>query len=203
MRVYLSSHRLGRRAGMLSHDGGRALIVTNALDVYDQRLLSWDREVEDLARLGYQSEELDLREHWGSPSRSLRDRLAVADLLWVVGGNAFVLARAATAASLRAALTDAPHITYAGYSAGACLASIDLLGIECMDDPSTLPEGYSDSMRVATLDLTGNRLVPHAGSPDATAAAQVLRSRSERFVELVDGEDLFLGSLPAPAHDLG
>lgn len=188
---------------MLSRDSGRALIVTNALDVYEQRLLSWDREVDDLARLGYQCEELDLREHWGSRSPSLRARLARADLLWVVGGNAFVLARAATAAGLRAALADAQHITYAGYSAGACLTSIDLHGIEQMDNASTLPEGYSDDMRVATLDLTGNRVVPHAGSPEAIAAAHMLRARSERFVELVDGEDLVLSSPPALAHDLG
>jgi len=68
MRIYLSSYRLGRRSSLLQRTGGRGLIVMNALDEYEQRMPSWDREVEDLARLGYLSEELGLR----SPRRCRR-----------------------------------------------------------------------------------------------------------------------------------
>ena len=61
MRIYLSSYRLGSGAAALSRDGGRALVVMNALDEYPQRLRDWDRDEGDLARLGYDAEELDLR----------------------------------------------------------------------------------------------------------------------------------------------
>ncbi|MFP3468108.1 hypothetical protein, partial [Leifsonia sp. SIMBA_070] len=61
MRIYLSAYRLGPRARELKRVNGRALIVMNALDEYEQRLISWDREVRDLDQLGYRSEELDLR----------------------------------------------------------------------------------------------------------------------------------------------
>lgn len=162
----------------------------NALDVFEEnRLLSWDREVDDLALLGYQSEELDLREYWDAPLGALESRLSSVDLLWVVGGNAFVLARAATAAGLGAGLDGCPHLTYAGYSAGACLTSIDLAGIEFMDDESALPPGYRTDMSALTLNLTGTRIVPHAGSDDALAASSYLTARSLTFIEIADRED--------------
>lgn len=193
MRIYLSSYRLGHRSDVLKHDGGHALVVMNALDEYPQRLLSWDREAEDLAALGYSSEELDLREFWGSATGQLEARLQAADLLWVVGGNVFVLARAANAAGLGRTLAEAPQLTYAGYSAGACLTSLDLRGIELMDDPATLPEGYRAGMSASPLKLTATRVIPHAGSVDAVAAAARLRAEGRELLELEDGEDWLQG----------
>lgn len=111
----------------------------------------------------------------------LAPRPSAADLLWVVGGNAFVLARAATEARLRSALARSPHVDYAGYSAGACLASINLVGIDRMDDASACPPGYRAGMRPETLNLTGSRLLPHAGSPEADAAAAYLRAGNHRL----------------------
>lgn len=166
----------------------------NALDEYEQRLLSWDREADDLAQLGYRSEELDLREYWTDRSGTLASRLSSADLIWVVGGNAFVLARAATQAGLAAALRESPQITYAGYSAGACLASPDLRGIDAMDDPATTPPGYWEGMPAETLKLVATRVVPHAGSREAAAAAGYFRAHGHGFVEIADGEDLLMES---------
>lgn len=198
MRIYLSAYRFGPRAEALRRVDGRALIVMNALDEYQERLLSWDREVDDLARLGYRSEELDLRDYWDGEESSLRKRLAAADLLWVVGGNAFVLARAATEARLRATLARSPRLDYAGYSAGACLTSIDLRGIHLMDEVSTHPPGYRIEMPAQTLKLTGTRVVPHAGSDAARAAADYLRGRGLGFIELADGDDKLIDLPSAP-----
>ena len=192
MRVYLSSYRLGRRANTLRRRGGHALIVMNALDEFDQRSISWDREADDLAELGYSSEELDLRDYWGENAAALPSTLSRADLIWVVGGNAFVLARAATQAGLTDALAVNQQLTYAGYSAGACLTSIDLRGIELMDDAETLPAGYWPDMPLKTLGLTDTRVIPHAGSEDARAAAANLEGRQLSFVELRDGDDWLL-----------
>lgn len=192
MRIYLSSYRLGSGAAALARDGGRALVVMNALDEYPQRLRDWDREEGDLARLGYDAEELDLRSYWDAQDGELAERLSTVDLLWCVGGNAFVLARAATAAGLAAALATAPRIQYAGYSAGALLAGPDLRGVELMDDPATLPDGYRDGMPVATLGLTTIRVVPHAGTPEADAMRDRLAADGLESIELADGADLLL-----------
>ena len=192
MRIYLSSYRLGSGAAALARDGGRAFVVMNALDEYPQRLRDWDREAADLARLGYDAEELDLRDYWDAPDGALAERLSTVDLLWVVGGNAFVLARAAALARLAAALATAPRIVYAGYSAGALLAGPDLRGVELMDDPATFPDGYRDGMSVATLALTDVRIVPHAGIPEADAMRDRLAADGLEAIELADGDDLLL-----------
>lgn len=193
MMIYLSAYRLGARADALATSRGRAAIILNALDSFPNRLLSWDREVSDLERLGYSSTELDLREFWDRPE-ALSQRLSDIDLLWVVGGNAFVLARATTAAGVSQALSQAPHVTYAGYSAGACVTSVDLAGIDLMDAADELPEGYDANMPVETLNLTRTRVVPHAGTPEADAAECHLTTRGLPFTALADGDDLIITS---------
>lgn len=162
----------------------------NALDEYDaDRLLSWGREADDLASLGYDAAELDLRD-----PGNLVDRLASADLTWVVGGNAFVLARAMATAEFRHAFTSIPddeRPTYAGYSAGACVAGPDLAGIDLIDDP-----GPSSS--VETLEFITERIVPHWRSehPEAPAAELVVAELTRRglaHVTLRDGDDHLVG----------
>lgn len=187
---------MGARAGALRRRGGSALIVMNALDEFEQRLASWDREAGDLNELGYSSTELDLRDYWGASPTALRTTLSRADLIWVVGGNVFVLARAATRARLADALADNPQLTYAGYSAGACLTSTDLLGIELMDDAETLPPGYGSEMPPSSLRLIDTRVIPHAGTETARAAATSLDRRDLNYMELRDGDDWLLDTGP-------
>jgi dipeptidase E len=215
MRLYLSSYRLGSRAEALRWAGsgvGRALVIMNALDAYGAvRGRSWHREEADLASLGYAAAELDLRD-----PGDLEQRLAETDLLWVVGGNAFVLARGMTAArfgeALRAAWATQGDIVYAGYSAGACVAGPDLAGIELMDDPDardpdaqdldTQDPGAQDPaaarVRAQALGLVRERIVPHwrsdhPESPAAERAAEHLARRGLPYRTLRDGDDLLVG----------
>ena len=99
VKLYLSSFRLGRNRGALRDlvgRAGRAALVFNACDVYgDSRLRKLERETEDIASLGFECEELDLRSYFADFD-GLRSRLETYDLTWVVGGNSFVLARAMT-----------------------------------------------------------------------------------------------------------
>ncbi|MET2010191.1 Type 1 glutamine amidotransferase-like domain-containing protein [Microbacterium chocolatum] len=165
----------------------------NAADAYPERLANWEREVLDLNALGYDVTELDLRDYWDADSHKLPAVLSAADLIWAVGGNAFVLARAAERARLGHALTRAPGMIFAGYSAGACLTSRDLRGIELMDDPGELPTGYSADTPPTTLDLTGTRVLPHAGSPDAGRAERQLEQEHLSYLRLRDGDDALFG----------
>jgi dipeptidase E len=63
-------------------------------------------------------------------------------------------------------------LTYAGYSAGACVTGPDLEGIHLMDDPAVIPEGYDPSIPTDTLGWIPLRIVPHWRSdhPEAPAA---------------------------------
>lgn len=199
MRLYLSSYRMGRRSDVLRWAGsgeGRAHIVFNALDIYgENRTQSFGREEDDLRKLGYTSTELDLR---GIHNNDLTEAIATADLVWVVGGNAFVLAAVAAGAGLGDALRSAwnrgSHLIYAGYSAGACLAGPDLSGIEIMDDPT---EADYDGTP-PTLGLIEQRIVPHWRSdhPEsalAERAAEELARRGLDHLRLSDGDDHLVG----------
>ncbi|MGI8976677.1 MAG: Type 1 glutamine amidotransferase-like domain-containing protein [Thermomicrobiales bacterium] len=200
--IYLSSYRMGINAGVLRTCGEteRAGIVFNALDVFGpSRLRSWDREAGDLSQLGYESEELDLRQYSHDPE-GLAKRLDSLDLVWVVGGNAFVLARAMTTSGFGTALALAlgRGMIYAGYSAGACVAGPDLRGIDLMDNSNDVPEGYDANTPADTLRLVPFRIVPHWESdhPEAASAQRAvayLERHSLDYRAIRDGEALILG----------
>ena len=54
----------------------------------------------------------------------------------------------------------AEDFTYAGYSAGICVLSPNLAGIELVDPPDVIPEGYE-----ASIIWDGLKLVPYAFAP--------------------------------------
>jgi len=168
MRLLLSSWFLtpDTRPSALSNTlaTGKAGIVLNALDEYGRsRARDYGRENRTLEAFGYRCEELDLRDYFSAPTE-LPKRLANLDLVWALGGNAFVLARAMTQARFRDALHQQlprPEFTYGGYSAGACVAGPDLQGIDFIDDPTILPDGYPPATEPQCLRLVPYRIVPH------------------------------------------
>lgn len=178
MRLFLSSWylRAGQRPSALRPAGGsgRAGIVLNALDEFGPtRDRSLDRELRPLADLGYACDELDLRRYFGE-TEALAGRLAELDLVWAVGGNSFVLARAVAASgfvdAVHMRLAD-PAFVYGGYSAGSCLAGPDLAGIDLVDDPTVIPDGYPSGAEPRCLGLIPFRILPHwrSGHPESAA----------------------------------
>jgi dipeptidase E len=198
VKLYLSSYRLGRDRGALRElvgREGRAALVFNACDIYgDRRLLNLDRETEDIASLGFACEELDLRSYFAD-FEGLRSRLDIYDLIWVVGGNSFVLARAMTQSRFGQAAfnaLDEGRLVYAGYSAGICVTTPDLEGIQFMDEPDALPDGYPEDVQAMALDWVPWRIVPHWRSehpeaPLAELAVEHLLDNGLPFRTLQDG----------------
>jgi dipeptidase E len=198
MKLYLSSYRLGdqpERLIELVGDGTRAAIIFNACDQFEDRLRVYDREERDLATLGFSADELDLRSYFSRPE-ALKGRLAELDLLWVVGGNTFVLARAMNAARFSdaaAAPIQTNRLTYAGYSAGSCVTGPDLDGIHLMDDPTIIPEGYDPLILTDPLGWIPWRIVPHWRSdhpeaPAAEVASSYMEERGLAHRTLRDGQ---------------
>jgi dipeptidase E len=202
MRLYLSSERLGERAGALLGmlSGSRVAIVANGYDNCSALTRSRYRAevydpVSEFASLGLDADEVDLRAHFGDP-QSLRQRLGRYDLVWVMGGNSFVLRRAMRSSgfdSVIRELIEADTIAYGGYAAGAVVAGPSLRGLELMDDPWELPEGYDEPLIWSGLGLTPFAIVPHFRSrhPEAAAAEKVvsyMSARKARYRTLSDGE---------------
>lgn len=198
MKLYLSSYRIGSNPAALRAlvgSGSRAGVMFNACDVFEERTRELPREFGDLAGLGFEPEEVDLRSYFGTPD-ALHDRLAALDLLWVVGGNTFALARAMDASGFAAAIEPLLHaraITYAGYSAGVCVTGPGLEGIDLMDDPDAVPDGYPPDTSPTTLGWVPWRVVPHwrsdhAESDLADVAVDALLRSGLPFRTLRDGQ---------------
>ena len=203
MRLYLSSYRIGDRAGSLLAllgGGRRAAVIENALDNFSASAREiYRREaydpVDELAPLGIAGTPLDLRDYFGDPE-GLRAKLSGFDLVWVTGGNAFVLRRAMKQSGFDDVITDMldnDEIVYGGFSAGAVVATPSLEGIHLMDDPDEAPPGYDREIVWDGLGLIDHAIVPHYRSPhpETTSAERAVRhlcGRGLRYRALRDGE---------------
>jgi dipeptidase E len=202
MRLYLSSFRIGDepRALLDLLDGGtRAAVVVNAADdkSADDRAAAYELERAALTALGLEPFELDLRDYFDRPD-ALRERLENVDLLWIRGGNVFVLRRALArcgAEQLLIELLAADAFVYGGYSAGAVLLTPSLHGIELVDDPASVPPGYPPEVIWDCLGVVPFHIAPHYRSdhPESTAIDHVVAYMIDNhlpFIALRDGEAL-------------
>ncbi len=148
MRLYLSSFDLGDRPEELVALAGaarRAAIILNALDNRPKARADWLKDqTGKLTGLGFSVVELDLRTYFGKPDR-LETFLGGIDLVWINGGNTFILRRAMKQSGFDRLIKNAVAgnaIVYAGFSAAAVIASGCLRGLELTDDPQDVPPGY-------------------------------------------------------------
>ncbi|MFO1079996.1 MAG: Type 1 glutamine amidotransferase-like domain-containing protein [Reyranellaceae bacterium] len=190
MRLYLSSFRLGNRPEELRTlvgAGRRAAVIVNALDHRPRARPDWlADQSQALSALGFDVRELDLRDHFGT-SGSLPASLAGLDLVWINGGNTFVLRRAMRQSGFDLAIRDAvarDALVYAGFSAGAVIAAPGLRGLDLTDDPREVPAGYGPEIVWDGLGFLPFSLVVHFKS-DHPESASV-----DREVALYEAEGL-------------
>jgi dipeptidase E len=200
VKVYLSSYRIGTNPDALValvNEPRRAALVFNARDVYPDRSRHFARDFEDLLALGFRCEELDLRSYFDDFD-GLSKRLSNVELVWAVGGNSFALARAMTLCRFGEALhgpLSNETLAYGGYSAGTCVATPDLEGINLMDEPDARADGHPENTLERTLGLVPWRIVPHWRSdhPEsalAEIAVEYLLQSGLAFQTLRDGQAL-------------
>src|SRR5262245_7787941 len=138
MKLYLSSHRIGREPHTMltaSASNARVAVIQNAQDCWTDsatRRSVLDRECADLISIGLQPVEVDLRRFFGRQSELERD-LRDYSYCWVCGGNSLVLRRALRSSGLdeilRKLAGQEEVLTYGGYSAGICVLTPTLEGI--------------------------------------------------------------------------
>ena len=199
MRLYLSSSRLGNhpeRLVALVPPRTRVIIVLNALDNAPQAREEWlASQTADLESLGFVVEELDLRNYFGRPER-LASALQGRGLIWINGGNTFLLRRAMRQSGFDSAiraLLASDEIVYAGFSAAACCAAPTLRGIEFVDDPLADAGGYTVETLWDGLRLIDYCIAVHYGCQDAQGegierAIAYWKSQQTAYLTLRDGE---------------
>jgi len=204
MKMYLSSYRLGNNPETLVELIGKnkkIALIPNAIDFSNQiekRNAKVQQEINDLNVLGLQAEEVDLRKYFKKPAE-LEKKLSEFGALWVRGGNTFVLRRAFKESGMDKWLLkqkDNKEFVYAGYSAGVCVLSPSLKGLEIVDDPVIIGEGYQKETIWEGLGLIDFAFAPHfesPGHPETEAVSREVeyyKKRNIKYKALHDGEVL-------------
>ena len=200
MRLYLSAFQLGTAQNVLAQLIGanrRVAVIGNAMDEFppEGRPSRIERQFASLSALDCQCEELDLRHYFGKTA-ALADRLSDFGMIWVHGGNSFVLKRAFEQSGCDGLLKDlleSDKIAYGGFSAALMMVMPSLHGIELCDDPATVPAGYDAAFNWESLGLIPYSILPHYRSnhPDAGAiekAAAYMKEQGLPHRLLRDGE---------------
>lgn len=139
-------------------------VIYNAHDAYDPEIRErkYSNFKSFLKDEGIQFFDLDLRKYFGKPDE-LEKQLSKADVLWLNGGNTFVLREALAKSGLDTLLPKllSNGLTYAGDSAGAIVAGPTLVGFEKADDPTKVHDVIWDGLK-----LTSVIVLPHWGDPN-------------------------------------
>jgi dipeptidase E len=168
MKFYLSSFKLGNdidRLKSLIPPNKKTAYISNALDmVEDHKWLSefTGQDVSDLVGVGLDVDRFDLRKYFNDHDQLSKD-IRKYGVIWVSGGNVFVLRQAFQLSGFDAVLTNLAHesdILYGGYSAGVCVLSPSLKGAELVDKTTYKP--YGDNV---ALVWEGLNLIPFAFTP--------------------------------------
>jgi dipeptidase E len=207
MKFYLSSYKLGNEITKLKElipaDNKKTAYISNALDFSDdleRRKQSEQADIEQLNEVGLNDvEKIDLRDYFGKKAK-LEKKLSEFGIIWVRGGNCFVLRQAMKLSGLDEILKDLlkkENILYGGYSAGVCVLAPTLKGMELVDDPNVKP--YDNQKEtiwdgVGILDYT---IVPHYKSDHPESAkvdetVEYMKKNNIPYKPLRDGEVIII-----------
>lgn len=206
MKFYLSSYKIGNETeklkALIPTNNKKTAYISNALDFstdIERRKQSEQSDIEQLKPFGLDIELLDLRDYFGKKVE-LEKKIVEFGVIWVRGGNCFVLRQAMKLSGLDVILKDLlkkDDILYGGYSAGVCVLAPTLKGMELVDDPNVHPYDAQKEIfwdGVGILDYT---IVPHyksdhpeSGKVDETV--EYMKKNKIPFKPLKDGEVIII-----------
>ena len=200
MKLYLSSYKFGNYTEelvKLSSSNKKAGVIMNAVDWGDPVRVetSLKDQIEVLKSLGFVPEQIDLRNYFDKPDE-LRKHLSSFGLVWVYGGNTFVLKRAYEQSGFDKIIKDMlqkDEIVYAGFSAGIVILSKSLKGLEIVDDPTVVPEGYKkdfswDGLGILDYHVAVHYKSDHPESSDIDKEIEYCEKNDIPYKTLSDGE---------------
>jgi dipeptidase E len=201
MRLYLSSFGLGNNPDelvrLVGPNNQRVAVIANASDYKnpEERKESLNRQMKDLGSLDFIPEEIDLRKYFNKKSE-LAEAISYFGMVWVKGGNTFILERAFEQSGFNKIikkLLKEDKIVYAGYSAGICVIAPTLKGVELVDDPDIVPEGYKKNFSWQGMGLIDYNVAMHYRSNHPESAAvekevEYLKANNLPYKTLKDGE---------------
>ena len=205
MNYYLSSFKLGKDIKQLKAilpQNLKTAYVSNALDFAEGE--DWvkkftDDDISELEDIGLKPERFDLKRYFDNKPQLEKD-LRNYGIIWVSGGNVFVLRQAMALSGFDKWLQRSrklPNILYGGYSAGACVVCPSLKGLNLVDSTTHHPYGNSLEIIWEGIGLTDYLIVPHFNSdhPESKAIRKVVKYCNEHGVSyktIKDGEAIVI-----------
>jgi len=203
MKFYLSSYKIGNKAAELKNlisSNGKLGFIPNALDHVDPeaRQESNKPRLQELAELGINVELLDLKDYFGK-KEELEKKIASLDVVWVRGGNTFVLRQAMKLSGFDEIIKNLNRVDflYGGYSAGICVLAPSLRSLEIVDDPLINPyKGLTETIWEG-LGILDYLIIPHYKSdhPEAMKVDETVeycKKNNIAFKTLKDGEVIII-----------
>lgn len=201
MRLYLSSYGLGNHSKELIKLMGankKIAIVGNAGDHTGNkksRKESIQKQSSSLSGVGLIPAEVDLRKYFGK-EKDLENKLKKFDAVWIKGGNTFILRKAMKLSGfdkIIKKMLKKDEIVYAGYSAGWCVLSKSLKGLEIIDNPKDKAKGYPQKIIWSGLGIIDYMACPHYKSehPESVSVEKEVKYCKDKkipYKTLRDGE---------------
>ncbi len=205
MKLYLSSYKFGNYTDelvKLSSSNKRVGVIMNAVDWSGDKERvnkSLNEQFDGLKSLGFNPEQIDLRNYFGK-SKELKKHLANFGLVWVYGGNTFVLKRAYEQSGFGEIIKEMilkDEIIYAGFSAGVVILSNSMKGLEIVDDPSIVPDGYKkdfswDGLGILDYNIAVHYKSDHSESADTDKEIEYCEKNNIPYETLSDGEIIII-----------
>lgn len=200
MKLYLSSYKLGNKTEVLKkwieENGNKIVIITNSRDWSPdtkEKEESIKKNIEDLQTLGFEVTRLDLRVYFNNEEK-LKEDLSNYNAFYVIGGNIYTLRLAMKYSGFDnyiKEIAQKEEYLYAGYSAGICVLSPSLNGLDIVDEPIN---PYNDEpVLYDGLGLLDYTPVPHYKSDHPESAlidkvVELFEKKGINYKTLRDGE---------------
>jgi len=215
MKLYLSSFRLGNYPEKLLEllpQKPRAGVIISAKDKNGQleRSEKLRGEISILGEIGIEADEIDLRNYFNGET-GLRETIAKYDLLWVAGGNVFLLRKAMAYSGADKIINDlvrSDEIVYGGYSAGACVLAPTLRGIELCDPVDQPAAGYEketiwDGLQLVSYSVASHYKSDHPETSMIDDVVEFFANHKMPYKTLRDGEVIVVNGDKETLYGLG
>jgi len=189
MRLFLASQDFGNHVDRLKElvgDNNKVLLIQNTKDYYDHagRDESTAHWISLFRQNGFEPTELDLRKYFGNDKlKSFIDGFRPG-LIYVTGGNTFILRRAMRQSGLDDILLhdlQNDKYVYGGCSAGSIVMISSLESEKASDDdPGLVPPQYKPEILWDGLGAINEKIIPHA---DANWYSESAQRKKEYFDE--------------------
>ncbi len=201
MRMYLSSYRVGNFGNelqkLVGKPNAKVAVIANSRDWSDDtdRVAQGNqRDLKDMRDLGFEPELFDLKESFGKSD--LVARLSKFEMVWVLGGNTFILVKAMELSGFDDVvekLIKPDKLVYAGYSAAFCAVGPSLDGVELVDDINASADGYKDMEVKHGYGLVDFYPIvhfrsDHHESEDVEKEYEYVKSKGRKFKTFSDGD---------------